>query len=524
MNLLLSIVIHTANILGIFTDPFEFEGNYGPEVNPIRQKVFELVVSREALMKNLSDEEIRDLLEDSSMSKHEVDNYRNLLVMSAIDNEKEYGPTLGQLVTNELIEEIEKKQKELADSGVADSDFTDILNFIERYKDKKIFRFLRNNPSVLLNLDQALRDRAAREGKKFNFPILGSSQSLEGNDHLALKQHLIKFVFAKTTLELTKSQQDVKEALSKLKNDYLEEWLSDSADNKDLEAFSTPLGQAFFYWMYQALNLHLIGMNPEMIENVNRAKEIFAQTLGDPITRADTLKNKLIASNTEVLFTQESDALIPQTLDGLFHPIDRQNLQDGTIVLLRSDKWEPDYEIISIDDYAGFKAGRMNVILATRKESGQKFLLASCHGHSKNPEDGRLQIKLIMNKFDQLSDGNLQLFIGIDANTKTEDDVILFREHLDGLGLICTKTGPTTVKKRMVTAQHAKAGRFAIDEEDYLIALGTESGGQFQFSNVTVGFKEEKVDITQPLPNMHNQSDHYPVGAEMAPLVPLPIP
>ena len=30
MNLLPCIVIHTANILGIFTDPFEFEGDYGP--------------------------------------------------------------------------------------------------------------------------------------------------------------------------------------------------------------------------------------------------------------------------------------------------------------------------------------------------------------------------------------------------------------------------------------------------------------------------------------------------------------
>ena len=46
MSLLIPIVIHTANILGIFTDPFEFEGDYGPEVNPIRQQVFELVVSR----------------------------------------------------------------------------------------------------------------------------------------------------------------------------------------------------------------------------------------------------------------------------------------------------------------------------------------------------------------------------------------------------------------------------------------------------------------------------------------------
>ena len=31
------------NILGSLSDPFEFEGDYGPEINPIRHKVFELV-------------------------------------------------------------------------------------------------------------------------------------------------------------------------------------------------------------------------------------------------------------------------------------------------------------------------------------------------------------------------------------------------------------------------------------------------------------------------------------------------
>ena len=160
----------------------------------------------------------------------------------------------------------------------------------------------------------------------------------------------------------------------------------------------------------------------------------------------------------------------------------------------------------------------MNVILATRKDSCQKFLLASCHGHSTKPEDGRLQITLVMEKFHELSDGNLQLFIGTDANTKTEEDVELFEEHLNKLGLIGTQAGPTTIKKRMVTTQHSKAGRFAVDQEDYLITLRPEYGGQFKFNHVTVGFIEEKADINKPLPNIHNPSEHYPVGAVVEPL------
>jgi len=528
MNLILSIVIHTANILGIFTDPFEFEGDYGSEVNPIRQKVFEQVVSKEALYKNLSDSEIRELMQESDVSEQSLKEYRNLLVVQAISEEQEYGPTFSQLVTPELIEELKNKQTELQNRGFSSSDLESILFFIEHYKDQKVFRFLRNNPPEILSLDKALRDKAAREGKNFDLPILGSTRFLEGQNSFELKKNLMEAIFTKETFASTKPQDSIKQSIKKLNKDYLNNFFGDSANNQDLEVFSSSAGQVFFYWMYQSLNLHLISADSDMIDQINKVKEIFATTLGDPIARANTFKDKLIASDSGILFTQESDALVPQTLtnDGLFLPIDRQNPQDGTLILLRSDLWEPDYEIITIEDYEGYKTGRMNVILATQKGSGQKFLLASCHGHSTRPEDGRLQISLIMEKFYQLSNGDLQLsngdlqlLIGTDANTKTEVDVNRFREHLDNLGLVGTEAGPTTIKKRMVTAQHSKSGRFAIDEEDYLITLTPENGGQLQFSDLTVGFKKEKPDVNQSLPNMDNPSDHYAVGATMSPFL-----
>lgn len=516
MNLLLSLVINTANILGIFTDPFEFDGDYGPEVNPIRQKVFELVVSKEALTKNLADSEVRDLMHQSDANEQDINDYRDFLVLQAIAEEKEYGPTLSELVTADLIEELKNKQAEL---GLSSSDLENILYFIEHYKDQKVFLFLRNNPSEMLNLDKILRDKAAREGRSFDLPILGSTQLLEGQNSFELKSNLIEAIFTRETLSLTKSQESIKQSIRKLDKDYLKKFFGDGANNQDLEAFSSPAGQLFFYWMYQSLNLHLISADSEMIDEVNKVKEIFANTLGDPFARAQTFKDKLIASDSGVLFTQESDSLLIETLtnDGLFLPMDNQNPQDGTFILLRSDLWEPDYEIIAIDDYEGFRTGRMNVVLATQKGSGQKFLLASCHGHSTKAEDGRLQISLIMEKFYQISKGDLQLLIGIDANTKTEEDVTAFREHLDNLGLLGTHVGPTTVKKRMVTAQHSKAGRFAVDEEDYLITLKPENGGQLQFSDLTVGFKQEKPDASKPLPNIDNPSDHYPVGARASP-------
>ena len=285
--------------------------------------------------------------------------------------------------------------------------------------------------------------------------------------------------------------------------------------------FSTPAGQVFFYWLYQSLNLHLISQNEAMISQINKVKQIFVNTLGSPIVRAQMFKDKLIASDASVVFTQESDAIVPQLLaeDGNFHPVDSQNPADGTFVFLRGDIWEPAYQIISIDDYEGYERGRLNVILATKMDTGEKFLLASSHGNSTRAEDGRLQIAKIIEKFHQLTKlpqkKDLQLVIGIDANTKSDVDVKLLRDHLQSLGLVATSVGPTTVKKRMVTAQHSKAGRFAVDEEDYVIVLKPEKGGHYQMTNLTVGFQEEKPNPTIALPNIKNPSDHYPVGTTL---------
>jgi hypothetical protein len=98
---------------------------------------------------------------------------------------------------------------------------------------------------------------------------------------------------------------------------------------------------------------------------------------------------------------------------------------------------------------------------------------------------------------------------------KSEEDVELLRDHLQSLGLAVTSVGPTTIKKRMVTAQHSKAGRFAVDEEDYVIVLKPENGGLYQMINPTVGFREEKPDPMITLPNTDNPSDHYPVGTTL---------
>src|ERR1700753_1531193 len=103
MNALLSLVVFTANILGSFNDPFEFDGNYGEELNPIREYVFEQVVSKETLASNLADAEIAHLIGDKNPSAEEIGRYRQTLVVNACQLDREHGPALQDLVSPDLI-------------------------------------------------------------------------------------------------------------------------------------------------------------------------------------------------------------------------------------------------------------------------------------------------------------------------------------------------------------------------------------------------------------------------------------
>lgn len=483
MNSAILLIVYTANILGAFSDPFEFEGDYGPEVNPIREKVFERVVPKEVIAKD-----------------------------------RQHGPTLAELVTAEIIEDLKEKQKRLP--SFEECELQEILRFVESYGDQKVFRFLHNTPSKFLNLDHTLPDRAAKEGRKFSLPILSSTAKLNGKNGTTLKKNLLQALFTEEVMALTKPEKALKKSLKGFDKALLKDLLGPAAESADLQVFCTPAGQTFMYFLYHALNLHLIAEGENLVDKVNLVKEFFAQTLGNAEQRAALFRENLIEGSASVLFMQEGDAQTRRALvtDGLFHPIDKQNPQDGTLVFLRSDVWEPSYEVLSVEKYKGFHEGRMNLIVATTRQ-GERFLLASAHGHSTNAADGRLQVTLIMDTFCTLKHEqgyhDLQLLIGMDANTKTEKDVTALREHLQSLGLVGTSVGPTTVKRRMLTVQHSKAGKLAIDEEDYLITLQPKHGKKYELTNSTVGFSQGPADPNRMLPDIGNPSDHYPVGATL---------
>jgi len=524
MNYLVCLIVFTSNILGSFDDPFEFEGDYGEEVNPIREYVFEQVVSKKALVDHLTEFQIEQLMVQEQRNE-DILEYHQRLIRQAAQEDLQHGPTLNELVPHSLIEQLHLKQQALKGDGFSEDDLNNFIDFISRYGDQKVFALFRHVPSEFLGLDKILRDKASRQGGDFDLPILSSMQPLVGHNVDELKVHLLESLFSSDTLALVKPQDQLDMTVKQLDPHFLEAFFGDNANVGDLKIFTKPVGQVFFYWLYQALNLHLTAQNPKDIANINHVKKTFFETLGNPAARAQILRDRLLEADADVVFTQESDTVVPKLLteNTLFHSVETQNSADGTWVFLRKSSWEPRYQVVSIEDYEGFLKGRLNVILATKKETGEKFLLASAHGNSTRAEDGRLQITKIVEKYHQLAslpeNNQLQLIIGIDANTKSKEDVECLQQHLEALGLISTHAGSTTIKKRMVTVQHSKAGRFAIDEEDYILILKKENGGLYQIEETSVGFKNENPDPTLTLPNKNNPSDHYPVGAKLTPFL-----
>ncbi len=506
--------VYTENYGGICNDPFEFEGDYNAldatcKLNCIREKVFHLLVAQEQYTKELSDTEISLL--KATDNKSQIDSYRRTMLLLAQRHDQQK-PTLQDVIDSDLLDYLHRIQQEhFTDAG---ADYQKIKAFITKHSRQACFKFLRSSiANLFTNIEKNLKMFTF-----FDLPIVGSTTSLqEGTTSYQLKKDLFNKLLLPSHLPFTKKESVLKNMLYRMPlTDLL--LLDSEAKLEELEPFCTSFGQLVAYAIYQSLNLHLIAQDNKLISEVNRVKEIFAETIGNAQDKALQLKNDLLRSNTSLFFTQEADALLMKALETDFHPIDKQNKSDGTLIFLKKDVWEKEYELINIEAYSHREKGTLNLIIATHQETKEQFLLATGHGSSNDAEDGRDQISLIVEKYheNRCRQGyeKLRLLIGIDANTKKKQDVEALKALLEEKGLETGSLGPTTIKKRMATVQHHKAGKRVADEEDFLIYLKATTDHHHPLvQDLHLGFDNKPLDILPLLPNAAHRSDHLPLGA-----------
>lgn len=496
----------TSNLLA-GVDPFEFRGSFGEPIDPIREVVFANLTSMVTLQQRSG----------TPLMIHGKE-------VSPLDYDLNRGPSIGELMTPEHLSTLSSLQRNCSDVFTSD-DLASIYAFVEKYKEIKPFYFFRHgSQSYVAPLDKRLLDNEMRN----DLSILGSCRLLVGESAHELNRQLLREVFSENVLRLAYPEEQIKpylinpEAEKQIRINF---GTADDYTIEDFAFFARPAGQIFSWWLYQATNLNLACSEQGMINGINTVKTLFANTYANPYTRARTFRDRVLSSDTHVVFTQEADAITPQVFceDGAFLPVDRQRKGDGCYVLLRSDVWDPNYEVIPLEGYKNYSKGRLNVVLATTTQ-GDKFLLASGHGDSNKAEDGREQLNLIVDKYEELLKDpayeGLQLMIGMDANTKRDvkrgkDDVVPFLKLVEERGLQVIRVGPTTVKERVVTAQYGKALVISEDEEDWVIY----GGDKFKLSRPTVGFDridpEAERSIAGPLPNKDNLSDHFAIGASL---------
>lgn len=248
--------------------------------------------------------------------------------------------------------------------------------------------------------------------------------------------------------------------------------------------------------MYHATLLHLV---KDILDNVNTIKKYYKETIGNEEVKNIWLLNTV--KDSDIVFTQECNNQIMSVLiSELFYPIDDiQNINNGCLIFLKREKWS---NIVNVSlEKNNLK---VNIILAKYSDN-KEYMLASCHGNSRDASDGRNLITIIYNIYlrHKQNNNNLNLIIGTDANTKSNTDINLFNLLIKNLSLYSSyekNQNYTTIKKRMITTQISKSLVTSHHIKDYIISNN-------EIDNVIINSNQNM------LPNLENLSDHYPVHA-----------
>lgn len=459
-----------------------------------------------------------------------------------IARDRNKGPSIRELTDG--CNDISSIRELLVDAGDLDADGTalKISNFIQACgEDARLFLWFKTYSAKILGAEKPFLD--AENSSFATLPTVHSSVQLENAGFEQLQRNLKEALFNPKFLNAIKEKHLADFSGSVAKNSLRDcEYQFNSENIEHIESSLTELmntkgGMIFLYYLYHSISLHLI-VSSEAIGELNEVKKIYFEQIGDPQKREEWLHNLVNYHKADALLLQEGIDL-PQSIREKFLDIGEQHSKDGTLVLLDKHIWshvqtirltQEDVEpfISSKDDNDADKKkyikkvvedGVLNIVIAQREGTDQLYCFASAHANSSYPQNGLDLIAIIYSVWEKAKldfQQNIELAIGIDANTKKEKEVNSLLNDVRTKGLEITNVGITTRKERAVAVQINKIGDQILAPNDYLIhSPGLKKLGQGkEFKSFTAGSGQEDNIGNQPSPE--NPSDHLPIWVKLA--------
>lgn len=300
-------------------------------------------------------------------------------------------------------------------------------------------------------------------------------------------------------------------------------------DPTELDFFSSPCGQLVLFWLSNATDLVMANETVTMTEVNDGKKEL--KKLMDPKKAAAKFAKDLAAQDVGVLMTQECSETFLKALtrkatifERIFGTYKRfvpaaakgtgATSEPQTNIFLRPDMWESwqtvEHRHFDTDKTKNYKFG---LVLAFAKKTLDPFLFASIHGDAGTGKsmDAREKIVEAVEQFLYYRENgypDLELILGMDSNSKTDEDNLLLNEILSGYGLFATDCGVTNSKTRGHTAQMEKGGKVVKTPGDGFV---TSPMRHYRVSKTYLGGKHERIAKDLDLPNRVYSSDHLPV-------------
>lgn len=512
-----NVTVATKNHGGILDNPFEFRREGDKKANEILKLICPNFV-----------------LNKLKIDKHQIPGMKPAEVLKENDDkkvrdqDKEYGPKLGEIITESRLKKLSKRQRE----------------FIEKHRHQKLFHILHNNSSMLLGIDKNIRDDVGA-GKIKPLRILSNCTPINTNENQAIED-----VFDDVFKYGKKRSNEVlwDKAAGKEKNTLSEEdkkALIDAFGEEDAKWLCSEEGQILFFALREAMHVRLC---QGQLQTVNDVKAEFGKTIGNAQKKVDNTLSSV--QNHSVAMLQECDKALIAKVNAkssfwkkirhkiephAFWSLAGQKSKGGSAhVLLKRANWAPPTSkdkkprVIDFKDSYGkiekgrYQEGKVNGVLARNQATGKLVFAVSCHAREnkystdKPPKliglnDAINQLTAIRTEWEKLKDEfpgeEIELMIGGDFNTKKQEATHELQMFCMDKGLKITDTSATSVKQRADTTQQPKAGDMVKATEDFLI-----SNKPFVEGATT----PEKSTTAPTLPNTENYSDHFVVASQVA--------